>query len=256
MLTLEQIISIAEHNASRKPANDASQERVREVAQNIELKEHGPRYIELSFDVSEAFNQSHQYPAQYITIGIGEHVSPRYIVLANAPGEARWCCLITRDSTLGSAIMDARDALSQVHVSAPEGTGFPLPAVTQPLFLLTTGSGVATMRSVLQWLTHNYPERLEHAYLYYGEYNEQSIAYTECLQRWSGMGMEITMAYDSPLQDDYPWSFVQDPVVQHHSEDQLKEGLFLLSGSKPMLHFASKALLERGVEPMQILLNV
>lgn len=263
MLTMEQILAIAEAHATRRPATSPTHARHRVRLEAARRIEHGPRYVEVLFEAPSRLMPSHRHPAQYITMGIAGAVEPRYLVLANAPSEPVWRCLISKDSTLGSAICDFQGSDEafgdMLLVSEAEGSGFAvMRAVEQeaPLVLLTTGSGVATMHSVLRWLEIEHPHTLSSTSIFYGEQNEQALAYAKDLTRFAQRGVEVTMAYEAPLQEDYPWQYVQQPLLQTADEVLFDEGVFLLSGAKPMLRFATHALLERGVDEDRILLNV
>ena len=263
------MLAIAEANATRRPASSATFARRRAPVGAAYRVEQGPRYLELVFDAPEDFAARHVVPAQYITMGLGEAVEPRYLVLANAPGERRWRCLIGKDSTLGEALGafegSARELGEALRVSAPEGIGFDVTRALDeeeqggdqlPLVMLTTGSGVATMHSVLRWLELAHPSQLRSSTLFYGEQSEGTGAYTRYLRELEQRGVAVTMAYEAPADAAYPWQYVQQPWLQRADDALFARGLFLLSGARPMLRFATHALLERGVDEGRILLNV
>lgn len=259
---MEQILAIAEANASRKPSSGPTERRQRVSTGEVRRVEHGPRYVEVVFEAPPELLTSHRFPAQYITMGLADSVEPRFLVLANAPGDPVWRCLIGKDSTLGEAICALNEGASpdtQLHVSAAEGRGFVLPRSFDehtPLIMLATGSGVATMHSVLRWLEHAHPHKLSSTSLFYSEHDEHTLAYSSYLHAMAQRGVEVTMAYESPIERDYPWQYVQQPLLQRADDALFARGLFLLSGARPMLRFVTHALLERGVDEGRILLNV
>lgn len=263
MLTMEQILAIAEARATRQPQSSASSSRPRRALAAAHRVDHGPRYVELVFEAPEDFAQGHLRPAQYITMGWHEAIEPRYLVLANSPGESLWRCLIGKDSTLGEAIcafQGSAEALGEsLRVSPAEGSGFAMRRAIDedaPLVMLATGSGVATMHSVLRWLELTHPAMLSATSLFYGELHEQALAYVHDLERLADQGVVVTMAYEAPRDPAHPWKFVQQPLLQLGHDELFSHGIFLLSGARPMLRFATHALLERGVDEGRILLNV
>lgn len=254
MLTPKEIASVALANAARRPILSASAERERQVARLLTLTQEGPRYWRLALGASDAFRSSYSHPAQYITLSVGD-MDPRYVALASSPHEPDWQFLIDQDSTLGRAL--ALPTPQPVVISAPEGKGFCLSQDHDaPLVLFTTGSGIATMRGVIEWCATHHPSQLAHTHLYYGELDEHAVAYSQEIDRWRSAGVRVTFAFDAPTQTDHPWRFVQQPFSESPPEHSVTRGTFLMSGSAMMLRFASETLLKMGVAPDRLRFNV
>lgn len=254
------IAAFATRLASRRPELAADAPRHRAAARATSLDALGSRYWGLRLQHDENEDEFRPDPAQYITLSI-QGCEPRFIALASAPHEPSWLVIIDRHTTLGTLLdtFDAHgaplDTLS-LEVSKPEGPGFPLHTLDDPIVALTTGSGIATMRSVFESLRHVSPERLQEAHLYYGERDELAVALQPELDAWRELGVQIYHAFDTP-QEPWPWRYVQHALVAHPPEsEELRQGSVLLSGSSVMLRSVGEELLRLGVAPEKILLNV
>ena len=254
--TLEQLEAVASKFASRRPARRADASRERRRAEIADLRREGSRYWRLSLHVEQPWRSAHARPAQYVTLKLGE-LAPRYIALASAPSEPLWELLIDRDSTLGVALGASVEGDVELALSRPEGDGFDLSALPEreDLVLLTTGSGVATMRGLMRALKRDEPERLRHVHLYYGERDLEAIAYRDEIALWRAAGARVFFALDHPTLE-IPWRYVQEALKETAAAKLFERATFLLSGSKAMLHHASLELFRRGVGLERLRLNV
>lgn len=249
-LAPDQIDALARDIAQRWPQPGAEAPRVRarvHITQVIE-EPAGYRRIVLAPTPWEK-----RRPGQYITLAY-EGLAPRFLVLASRPGQP-WEVLISADSTLGRAMHGQPLVGQTVSVSEPEGPGFS-PALwssedeSSPLLAFATGSGIATIRALLEHLEATAPSRLKRTTLYYGESGPDQHAYLSELERMAaqGMGLHLVHAQDPKVR----WvqeAFMQAPLP-------LERAQIVLSGAPIMTQYVAAMMLERGVDLERLHVNI
>lgn len=97
------------------------------------------RYFCVELKVPDFWQAEHTLPGQYVSVVID--TEPRFLVLANAPGE-RWLFLIEPTDTL---TQDDLKLGKNLGVSKPEGPGYPVDR-GGPVLMLAVGSAIASLR--------------------------------------------------------------------------------------------------------------
>src|SRR6478609_1029594 len=110
----------------------------------------GLRGVRLDFG---ALGAAHTRPGQVIKLQAPGH-RESYFALANAPrGDGTAELLLKRGSPLADAVIAATHGGGTLQATAPFGTGFPVEqAEGRDVLLFANGSGITSIRSLLQWL--------------------------------------------------------------------------------------------------------
>lgn len=249
-----QIDQHAQQLADTKPAIDLLAKRTQTPATLVEIDEHNPAFRRLVLAHRDStFSARFTHPGQYTTLTYGT-LNPRFLVIASAPTEFehRWEFLISRDSTLGKTITP--DDTSPILVSQPEGRGFAhtLWSGQHPTLLFCSGSGFATMRTLLMHMALHTPDQLGQTTLYFGLNHPQQIPYTTLINHWrETYGLEVHYAFDHS--EDGP------RFVQHAFEANPKPLLsthVALSGAPIMIRETAKYLMRQGLPFDRLHLNI
>lgn len=191
------------------------------------------RYTWLELETPTELRELHKRDGQYVTLAI-EGGEPRFFVLANEPGED-WLFLIDPTEAL-APVLENLDTRDTVLVSRPEGSGYPDAEGLDRLVIFATGSGIASVRSVLRRLdeTNAGPE----TWLFYGEEFSEDFAYVEELR-------EIASRSVAHL------DLVSDGEFVQHAFDERgidpRDATIFLCGAPVMMHAVALKLLELGV---------
>lgn len=253
-----EILRLSERIAASWPSRAAHADRERWTGHIARLTPEGAPYLSLEVAMDPAQAARLHHPAQYTTLGFGA-LTPRFLVIASAPGERadRWRFLIKRESTLGRAL-EAEGAPGQpIVLSAPEGPGFGVPGPQGPpageVLMFTTGSGIATLRPVLDHLLDAHPDALARTTLHYGESRAEDFVYSEALARWREAGCTIRLAASQPAPG-VQGRYVQEAFAPEAHD--LQRATALLSGAPVMMRIVSATLLRLGVAPERLRVNV
>jgi len=258
-LSRDEIESIARRLANTMPDAPATAERVRRPATISELHAYGERYWRLVVEADDeaALLDAFARPGQYLTLQCGE-LEPKYLVIAEGPERVRqrraFEFLIDQDSTLGGVLPDASVG-DVVGLSPAEGPGWDVDEMTREgrLWAFTSGSGVATMRSVWRELEHQWPARLERFALFYGETERDDFVYADEQRLLAQGGAIVRRAWSERDELDPGPRFVQQALER----DASVEGVHvLLSGAAPMIEAVAEHMLVMGVTPERLSLNV
>lgn len=254
--TDQEIARHVEHIATAMPECDIHCQRERTPAELVQLTPVGPRYIQLQIKVSKALAASHTRPGQYVTLST-DVLEPRFFVLTNAPDPQsdRWEFLLDATSEAGQTFQQLAGG-SQISVTPPEGSGFPADQVAgKQVLLFTTGSGIATMRGVLDyWDTHP-AHRPASIHLYYGESASADFAYVEEMGRWKDEGVQIYLTEEQrDMAEPGQHRYVQDAFDE--APPELHNTVVFLSGAGIMMRIVSEKLLRLGLEAEHLYTNV
>lgn len=249
-LTIE---TMAKEIANRwpTPSIEAKREQRAAVVARCIKERHGYRRLFLAPAEAHAPLPKVQSPGQYITVRYGA-LAPRFLVLANAP-QNPWELLISPQSTLGQAIPE--DATGQqLYISAPEGPGFNEQLWTlrrtQPLLAFATGSGIATIKALLEHIEQHSPEKLGRCVLYYGERGPADHAYNDALGLLMTKGLKVHLVHEQ----DSAAPFVQDAYLRQ--PEQRADADVILSGAPIMTERVAALMLSRGLEPARLHVNI
>ena len=247
--TIERLISAA-------PELPAEAPRPRRRLKVVRIWQEGPRYVGVQLDVEGAFDDLEARPGQYVTLAV-EGLEPCFFAIANAPSRwsrQGWEFLIDRAGEAGP-IFEALRPGDAVLASPPEGSGYPVAEVVgRGALLFTTGSGIASLRPVLQhWSDHPDQAPCDVA-LYYGEGTRGDFAYTDELADWRARGVQVYQAIG-----DLPGRGGGYRYVQHAFEadaPDLTDAVVFLSGAPIMLQAVTALLLERHIPANHIFTNI
>lgn len=252
----EDIRKYAAAAANELPARDPEAERVRRPFEVVDVWREGRNYLGLSVEVDdETFQASYERPAQYTTLQYAS-LEPRFLVIANAPApeSALWEFLIDLESDLGD-ISEEITPGDEVVLSPAEGSGYPSSELEgHHILMFTTGSGIASMRPVIQYWAGRPGEGPDALALYYGEVSDEDFAYAREFPNWRQAGVRLFRAIE-----DIPHPEQGYRYVQHAFEDDdpnLEDALVFVSGAPVMMEMIIAKLVGLGVDPERIFTNI
>ena len=250
------IDAFATRLANARPARPASAARERERITLSSCAALSARYWLVQAQVSDALARSLHHPAQYTTFKI-QGLAPRFLAIASAPGARAWEFIIDRDSSIGEALHDL-DASTEITLSKAEGSGFLLDKEDlSPLLCFATGSGIATLRPVFEWLEREAPHHFPQVRLYYGERRAQDFLLAAEIERWEQAGATTLRASEDGRSGERGWRYVQHAFLEDAPLlPSLSQHKVLLSGAPIMLRMVSELLLEHGLSREQLLTNI
>lgn len=256
-LSDEQIRAYAQGLAQRMPDRTAAASRRREAFVVARVWQEGARYTGLTVKIDNPdYHASYRTPGQYTTLKIAGD-EPRYLVIANAPGgptDAGWDFLVDMETELGEAAGGLR-AGHRVWLSPAEGAGYPVEAVGRaPVLVFTTGSGIASVRPVLQYWQANADDAPTRVALYYGENAEADFAYAAEFADWQTWGASVFRAIESLTDPTEGFQYVQH-AFDHHDPD-IADTHVLLSGAPVMIERVAAKLMRLGVPPARLHTNI
>lgn len=213
--------------------------------------EESRRHLGIQIRVDAEFDQAYRRPAQYVTLK-APGWPPRFFVIASRPEERLWEFLVDRQGELGPVI-EAMDVGAELAVSLPEGKGFDAgEAVGKVAMMFCTGSGVATMRPLVRrWLDADRPATIA---LYYGERTSQDFAYSELLDDWQSRGVQVVRAVEEQPSAEIPYRYVQHAFEAHHPP--VDDAFAYLSGAPVMIQMTATKLMDKGVAPSRVKINI
>lgn len=210
------------------------------------------RHLAMQIRVDAEFAQAYRRPGQYVTLKV-EGWPARFFVVAGRPEEQVWEFLVDRRGELGP-MLERLSVGDELSVSLPEGVGFdPGEAAGKVAMLFCTGSGVATMRPLLQcWLDGD--EAPQTVALYYGEQRPDNFAYEALLKRWESKGIDVYRAVEDGGNKTVPYRYVQHAFDDRHPP--LGDGFVYLSGAPVMIQMVARKLMAMGVAPSRVKINI
>ena len=208
----------------------------------------GDELFELSLEVSPVVAQSFTAPGQFHLLRAGGGEAKPFAI-ANAPGRAPLEYLVRRGFPTADAL--ARPGAT-VTAGVAEGRGFPLEeARGRDLLLVTTGTGLAPMRSVLQVAL---PRRRDFGRLtlLLGGSRPDDLGWQQEWPKWRNDGVElITSVLHAPP----GWSGHRAHLVTLLPDGLERTSVFLV-GSDELVAEVRHALLSKGHDPHHLHLNV
>jgi NAD(P)H-flavin reductase len=252
----DEILTYAATKANEMPARDPEAERRRQTFRVADVWREGRSYVGVRVAVDDPdFIRSHERPGQYVTFQFGE-LDPRFLVIANAPDPENeaWEFLIDDDSDLGEEL-EALEAGDEVVLSPAEGSGYPSADLAgRHILMFTTGSGIASMRPVIQYWSRRREGAPGALALYYGEVAEDDFAYVREFADWRRSGVRLFRAIEDTPQPQEGYRY-----VQHAFEDDnpnLEHAYVFVSGAPVMMEMIVAKLVGLGVDPERIFTNI
>lgn len=239
------------------PECDVDCERKRYPTTILQIIPVGPRYLQLTIRVDETFSAMYRRPGQYVTLST-DALKPRFFVIASTPQSVsdtqQLDFLLDANSEAGQQIGRLANG-SQLLVTEPEGAGFPADDVTgKHVLLFTTGSGIATMRGVLNYWAANALHRPLSIALYYGESTRADFAYRDEIEQWRRVGVRVYLTEDKRAEGDIGHRYVQDAFDD--DRPSLHDTVVFLSGAGIMMRIVSEKLLHLGLAPEHLYTNI
>src|SRR5690349_12576652 len=113
----------------------------------------------LRLESDAAFEEHHLLPGQVVRVR-ASGAAPGIFALANAPSKGREAeLLLRRGHPVADAIVAAGTPGAWLEVSHPEGPGFSVKAAEgRDVLLFATGSGITSIRALLQHLIDRRPQ--------------------------------------------------------------------------------------------------
>lgn len=252
----EEIRRYAVAAANELPSLDPEAERLRRAFRVSEAWREGAQYVGVRVDVDDAeYLSRFERPGQYVTFGYGP-LDPRFLVIANAPSadDARWEFLIDIESDLGDATADISRG-DRVILSPPEGSGYPIGTVAgRHILMFTTGSGIASMRPVIQYWSEARETAPRSMSLYYGEVSSDDFAYVGEYPDWRDAGVRLFRAIEDTPHPEEGYRYVQHAFEDH--DPDLEEAFVFVSGAPLMMEIIIAKLVGLGVAPERIFTNI
>ncbi|MFB6351090.1 MAG: hypothetical protein ABEN55_01360 [Bradymonadaceae bacterium] len=216
----------------------------------------GRRYIGLRVAVDESYREAYRVPGQYVTLS-PEHLDPRFLVIANAPGPVsatEWEFLVDRQTNLGGSIEPLSPG-STLAISAPEGPGWPLDeAAGRPVVCFVTGSGIASIRPLLQHWKHHVDLAPSQTTLYYGESRARDFAYTDETAEWNNHGVRTFHCNGATGETEEDFQYVQHAFEADVPE--LDDAFVLLAGAPVMKRAVLERLLDQNFPIDRVFTNI
>ena len=238
----------------KKVALDLEGFRRRWPAPVLAIWEEGPRYLGVRIEVSAGLDQAYFRPGQYVTLKWQGEV--RFFVIAHRStrGEKHyWEFLIDRQGFFGESLQ-AQEPGVILEVSAPEGSGFLEEVSPGEAILFCTGSGVATMRPLIEaWLgSKSRPEKIS---LFVGVESLKELPYGALLKEWTRAGVELYLAIGSSSTGP---RFVQELFLEARQDRKLdlEKAHFFLSGAPVMVSAVRATLAPLGIDAERIHTNL
>lgn len=209
----------------------------------------GSRYLGVRLAVSAELDTRFTRPGQYVALQLQEQA--RFFVVAHRAGRGGhtpcWEFLIDTKGSFGSILAHERGETT-LKISAPIGDGFDPQEVPRRALLFCTGSGVATMRPLLEhWLKEERPEDL---HLYLGVETREELPYEGLIRGWREAGVEVAIAQGRGPSEA---RFVQDLYLDQPVP--LSDALIYLSGAPAMSAAVKMVLGDVGLTPDQVRTN-
>lgn len=250
----DQISARVERLLTAQPAAPPEARRVRRRFEVVDRWDESGRYVGMHVQVDEEFAAAYRRPGQYVTLKVAGWPA-RFYVVASRPEEDVWEFLVDRRGELGPVLQDL-DVGDDLLVSMPEGVGFDVrESAGHASVVFCTGSGVATVRPLIErWLAADDQKTPRTIALYYGERRADHFAYDRLLEQWEDEGVAVHRAVETDDTDEFPHRYVQHAFEADRPE--VDEAFAYLSGAPVMIQIVVEKLLDLGVLPTRVKVNI
>ena len=141
-----------------------------------------------------------------------------------------------------------------MHLTAPEGPGFPLRARRgHRVLLFATGSGISAIRSLIHALRHE-RDAFRDITLFFGARTPSAFAYQEELANWERSGITVIQTISQP--GVAGWTGLTGYVQSHLPEESFEDAVAFVCGQTGMVGDVRSALRQRGMPADHIFLNL
>lgn len=249
----DEISARVERLLTAQPTAPPESRRVRRPFRVEAHWDESPRYVGIRIRVDDEFARAYRRPGQYVTLKV-EGWPARFFVIADRPEFHLWEFLVNREGELGP-VFDRMAVGASLRVSLPEGCGFDHEETAGKVAtLFCTGSGVATMRPLIERWLQSDSQRPDTIALYYGERRASDFAYDELLDEWAQRGVEVYRAVEHSKGDETSYRYVQHAFDAHHPP--MDDAFVYLSGAPVMIQMVADKLLHLGVAPSRVKVNI
>ncbi|GIV50734.1 MAG: hypothetical protein KatS3mg038_1255 [Candidatus Kapaibacterium sp.] len=212
-----------------------------------QIADEGGKYFELLLEVAQAASY---LPGQYLNLVLdGER---RSFSIVNLPDDLpRIQLLIERlPGGLASRYLEEAPLESSVEIVYPFGRLVPQAENAEHHVLVGTGSGIASLRPIAEWLLRNTNHSIQ---LLWGLRYRQNLFWHDWLERLRSSRANVSVMV-TLTQPDQEWSGLRGRVTDHVGALRLGEKTAVyLCGGKPMLDDMRQLLKSSGIPIAQIL---
>ena len=250
----DEISPRVERLLTAQPTAPPEARRVRRRVPVVGTRRESPRYVAIEVEVDAEFARAYRRPGQYVTLKL-DGWPPRFYVVASRPRDERWEFLIDLQGELGPVLSDL-EVGDDLFVSLPEGAGFdPTEAVGRPVALFCTGSGLASMRPLVEyWLERGDRESPAEIDIFYGERRPDDFCFDAVISQWEGRGVRVHRAAERDDSSKCRHRYVQDAFDA--DPPPMEGGYVYLSGAPVMTQIVAEKMLNIGVMPSHIKVNI
>ena len=147
-------------------------------------------------DVPAAVQEAFHAPGQYHHLSVHEGDESPFAI-ASAPGAAHFEYVVRDGGSVADALVRTRPG-DTVHVTKPEGPGFPLhEGRGQALLLIGTGTGFAPLRAALTAVLQE-RSAFGHLTALYGARAEDELVFAEDFVAWVRAGVDVVPTLTAP----------------------------------------------------------
>ncbi len=209
-------------------------------AEIIDMDRESPNTYLISLEFLEKDMELRYKPGQFVMVsvfGLGE--CP--ISIASSPTRRTLQLCIRRAGRITNGIMDSRigDILG---IRGPYGNGFPLEKMKKDILIAGGGSGFATLRSLINYISDKREDFGEVAVVY-GARTKQDLYFMQEYRNWQLDGIEVAVTVDI---GDESWKGNVGLVTNLIDELHIPPGSSAICGPSVMINAVSKKLMERG----------
>jgi len=207
----------------------------------------GGKYLEVRLETETPVTY---LPGQYLNVVLDGH--RRSFSIVSLPDELPIIQLLIErlPGGLASRHFDEVPLATAVEIIYPFGRLVPQIEKATHHILVGTGSGIASLRPIADWLVRNTEHTVQ---LLWGLRYRQNIFWKDWLAELQSSRKTISAAITLTQPDDR-WEGLRGRVTEHISTLQLSDhAAVYLCGGKPMLDDMRRLLKERGVSASQIL---
>ncbi|MCS6999311.1 MAG: FAD-binding oxidoreductase [Bacteroidota bacterium] len=208
----------------------------------------GKKYFEVELEPAE---KVHYQPGQYLNLVLeGQRRSYSITNLPQESNKSLWLLVERIKGGIASTFLDNAPLGTSVEIVLPFGRLLPQEDKARHHVLVGTGSGIAPLKPIAEWITRNYDHTVE---LLWGLREKENIFWEDWLEQmaktYPNFRYQITLSQPDP-----EWKGLSGRVTEHLQRRGFEENTyFYLCGGKQMLDDVRTILKSKGVPATQIL---
>ncbi|HOU71136.1 MAG: FAD/NAD(P)-binding protein [Methanothrix sp.] len=209
-------------------------------AEILDIDIESPNTYLITLKLLEEGEEFRYLPGQFVMIsvfGLGE--CP--ISIASSPTRRSLQLCIRRAGKVTNAIMDCLVG-DIVGIRGPYGNGFPLDRMMRDVVIAGGGSGFATLRSLINYISDR-REMFGKVSIAYGARTSQDLYFMQEYRSWQRAGMEVAVTVDI---GDELWKGNVGLVTSLIDRFELNPGSAAICGPPVMINAVAGKLMERG----------